>query len=146
MATSGAMWSPGFRRPPPGLSKKKALDADVIIAADIGPCNVICKVMDKDTKQHDGSGPEVYLNLKRGDGTRMGINLADFTEDELRAFGTAIIAAIQKAMPLVKQRDKEAEEAAINGEALFPRSYRSSPKITRTPGKKLSEYLESLQD
>lgn len=71
-------------------------------------------------------------------------NLTALTEDELIAFKHLLDTAFEWALPYVKHRDKEAQDAYENGDDSFSRIYRQVPKLVYRPGAK-PEYRESVQ-
>lgn len=132
---------------PPQRRGMNRLDSETVLFANIQSCHIAVSVAEnRHDPEEDGTGPEVYMHLRRPDNSRLSIRLSGMTEEELKAFGTAMIEAVRIAQPVVRQRDKEAKEVEERGEVIRFRSYRSDPKITRVEGTKLRTYLESLHD
>lgn len=72
---------------------------------------------------------EVRLSIQKSKVPLVSLNLTSYTIEELEAVATFIINLINKARPIVKWRDQEAEEAFQNGDDSFSRSYRPLPHL-----------------
>jgi hypothetical protein len=100
-----------------------------------------------------GSGPDVVLFLPRpGRIPDVAINLTNLTEPELTALSDLFEAAFIWARPVVRQRDKEADDAWQNGDDSYSRSYRPLPTVVyrKRPeyehGESVRERLEGVPE
>ena len=130
---------------PPQKRGVSRLDSETLLYGNIQSCHVTVSVADS-KNEDDGTGPEIFLHFRRLDGTKFTIRLSGMTEREIKAFGAAVVESVKIALPLVRQRDKEAKEAEEHGETIRFRSHRGDPTITRIEGTKLRTYLKGLHD
>lgn len=109
-------------------------------------------VLDQILKEED---EDKFLELKfeRGANVKLVINLSilrfpikisltAMTPDELAAFKSFIDLAVTTAMPIVQQRQQDAEEALRAGDTSYPRLYRPVPQFFVRQG---SEYRNSTR-
>lgn len=71
-------------------------------------------------------------------------NLTALTEDELMAVKHLFDTAFELALPIVRERDKEAQDALDNGDDSHSRVYRQVPQLVYREGS-IGEYRKSLQ-
>lgn len=73
------------------------------------------------------------------------MNLTRMTEPELLAIKQLLDQAFELALPVVRQRDEEANEAFNEGDDSFERVYRQVPKLVYREGA-VKEYMQSLRN
>ncbi len=73
------------------------------------------------------------------------MNLTRMTEPELLAIKQLIDQAFELALPVVRQRDEEADEAFNEGDDSFERVYRAVPKLVFREGA-VAAYMQSLRN
>jgi hypothetical protein len=67
-------------------------------------------------------------------GRPFSLNITAMTHDELVAFRDLINLTLEKAEPIVLERDRRAQEAYANGDDSFTRSYRQPPQYVVREG------------
>lgn len=84
-------------------------------------------------------GPTVQLQLDLNRMRRpVGLNLTNLTLVELEALRTIVNLAFDLAEPVVKDRDKVAQDAKDSGDDSYARVYRQVPEFVVRPGKVLA--------
>lgn len=73
------------------------------------------------------------------------LNLTKLTEAELEAIKQVIDQAFALALPVIRQRDEEANAAFTEGDDSFDRIYRAVPKLVFREGA-VKAYLESVHE
>jgi hypothetical protein len=144
-----AAWTPGFRRPPPGQVKKfgdhmvafLTLHRQTVRVMRNPPFIAKTDVID-DTPNEDGD--EIILSFDNGH-KKYGLNLSGYTEEELLLFKQILEIALKTAMPIVRDRDRVAREAAENGNDIFYRRHRGTPNLSIIP-RKVRQYAEGVPD
>lgn len=83
--------------------------------------------------EREGFGPSVSISFIKN-GRILTVELTEMTEPEIMAFKEVINAGIELAIPICIGRDKKANELnAANADDIFPRLYRSVPKVVARP-------------
>jgi hypothetical protein len=72
---------------------------------------------------------DVLLSFALGDYKSLLIDMTNFTEEELDAFKTVVMTAIDTARPEIQARDTKAKEDFANGDDTNARLYRPIPRI-----------------
>lgn len=129
-----AAWTPGFRRTPPGQSRKVRDHVIAVFATYRQKIGVYTnppskEVSDVEDDTPNEPGENIVISFDNGY-KKYGINLSDFTEEELLAWWQAVGVAVSWALPIVKNRDRVAREAAENGNDIFYRRHRPAPKLS----------------
>ena len=71
------------------------------------------------------------------------LNLTQMTEEELLALQNLLEMSVKLALPVVRQRDKEAQDAFTKGDDAYERVYRAVPQLVYREGT-IEAYGESL--
>ena len=96
--------------------------------------------------EDNGSGSDVVIyNPRPGKIPDLAINLSNLTIEELTALKALFDKAFEWAEPVVKQRDKEAQDAWENGDDSHSRNYRPLPVVVWRKEPK-REHDESLRE
>ena len=89
--------------------------------------------------------PDVKLIHPFPRGRGVTFNLTALTEQELDAFESLVRTAIDWARPIVRERDKDAEQAFANGDDSMPRVYRQVPQLVFRKGHEPAHWAELRQ-
>lgn len=89
-------------------------------------------------------GRNVFLYLPGGRGRQVRWNLSSLTEEELKATKAMFDLAFELAEPVVKHRDKVAQDALAEGDDSYTRVYRAVPVYVVREGP-LAAHNESVR-
>lgn len=115
-----------YQSPPDNVFK---MPKNLIRRVVFGPVNLSLFLNDVVVK---GFGPEIVINFIRNKRS-FALALTELTEVELLAIKELLMAAFDIAEPIVKERDRIANESR-DTEAAFTRSYRMLPSVFIRPG------------
>lgn len=140
-------WVPG-RRPSGRRRGYGKFPIKRLLVADINRVNVTVGEFDISDESVQaitdrGLTPELnerdqLVTLTRDD-AMISINLTRFREDELDIFEEAIRYAIDRARPVVQERDRVAREAYAHGDGTYERLHRGTPKISHIERKEQAD-------
>ncbi len=135
-----AQWQAGFRplkQNRPSARMSQYLRAIALTGQD--RIKVYANPVDGDEEVNpDGPDQEVgedwVLNVTRGKVT-FRWNMSRMTEEELNTLKDIFMFAYENALPVAQARDKQAKEAAENGDDIFERRFRTAPHFSIVPRK-----------
>ena len=116
-------YKPGSRKPKYGVNPQISKDRYAWVQCEAGKFVII-------VGEDNGHGPDVVLYHPRpGKILDVSIKLANLTLEELTALRELFNTAFDWAEPVVKQRDKEAQDAWEAGDDSHSRNYRPVPTV-----------------
>lgn len=135
-------WTPGPRRVPSSLKRKKIHESPIAVAAieqlmcvayECDP-TAVAEVLRQPLEFTQEQGQSILLSLRWLTTSGILVNLSNMSETELDTLKTFVNWAIEKARPSVKERDAAAREAETRGDYQYARSNRNDPRISFSPG------------
>jgi hypothetical protein len=137
-------WQPGHKRPHVKYDGKLSKDRYAWLEVNFG--KMVLSV-DEDADDATEGYPTCFLVYQVARSRNLIHNMTALTEEELEAWKTFVDMVYEKALPVVRERDRLAAEAMEQGDDSYARSFRRDPiLIVRNPeSSRRSDVLEPLK-
>ena len=140
----GRQFKPGFRTPPPA----GRVDEGSVLWLTTSAGRITLKVYEKNERQGE-VGVNCGLNLRFASGGFRTVDLTALTESEFLALQDFFNRAAAIVLPIIRARDKAADDAYAAGDGSFDRSYRALPTLVDrewSPGEHLEGIFNGPED